>query len=129
MGKPQGSGRIPGWVVPPLKDQYPILYNIVQHKEVSVHHVLQDAPPMNMSFRRALTGNKWEMWSHLVLRLLDITLTDVPDSFHWKLTNNGVFTVKSMYEDLMNGHTRFFTNLSLETEDSVENQGIYVVPP
>ena len=47
------------------------------------------------------------MWSHLVLRLMDITLHDVPDSFHWKLTQNGVFTVKSMYEDLMNGHTTF----------------------
>ena len=92
---------------PLLKDQYPILYNIVQHKDVSVHQVLHGAPPMNISFRRTLTGNKWEMWSHLVLRLLDISLTDVPDSFHWKLTKDGVFSVKSMYEDLMNGHTRF----------------------
>ena len=42
----------------PLKDQYPLLYNIVQHKEVSVHHVLHSAPPINLSFRRALSGNK-----------------------------------------------------------------------
>ena len=41
------------------------------------------------------------------MRLMDITLTDTPDIFHWNLTPNGTFTVKSMYEDLMNGHTRF----------------------
>ena len=38
---------------------------------------------------------------------MDIRLTDREDTFVWKLTTNGVFTVKSMYEDLMNGHTRF----------------------
>ena len=48
----------------PLKDQYPLLYNIVHHKDVSVQHVLHNMPPMNMSFRRLLSGNKWELWSH-----------------------------------------------------------------
>ena len=91
----------------PLKDQYPLLYNIVQHQNVSIHDVFHNAPPINIGFRRALVGSKWEMWSHLCTRLMDITLTDAPDIFHWNLTPNGTFTVKSMYEDLMNGHTRF----------------------
>ena len=57
--------------------------------------------------RRALVGNKWDMWSHLCHRLMEVTLTEVPDLFKWNLTQTGQFTVKSMYEDLMNGHTRY----------------------
>jgi hypothetical protein len=91
----------------PLKDQYPLLYNIIQHRDVSLSDVFLNAPALNMSFRRALVGNRWDMWSHLCTRLMDVNLTDQPDSFCWKLTPNGLFTVKSMYEDLMNGHTRY----------------------
>jgi hypothetical protein len=36
-----------------------------------------------------------------------VRLTDDPDNFVWKLTTSGLFTVKSMYADLMNGHTVF----------------------
>ena len=32
-------------------------------------------------------------------------MSDEADTFVWKLTDSGKFTVKSMYEDLMNGHT------------------------
>ena len=91
----------------PLKDQYPLLYNIVQHQNVSIHDVFHNSAPLNIGFRRALVGNKWDMWSHLCVRLMDVTLTDEPDEFVWKLTQNRIFTVKLMYEDLMNGHTRF----------------------
>lgn len=88
-------------------NQYLLLYNIVQQQNVSVHDVLNNTSPLNLGFRRALVGNKWDMWSHLCLRLMEVTLTDVPDTFKWKLTQNGLFSVKSMYEDLMNDHTRF----------------------
>jgi len=91
----------------PLMNQYPLLYNIVQQQHASVHDVLHNAPPLNLGFRRALVGNKWDMWSHLCHRLMEVTLTDVPDVFKWNLTQNGKFTVKSMYEDFMNGHTRY----------------------
>ena len=89
----------------PLMNQYPLLYNIVQHQHVSVHDVMHNAPPLNVGFRRALVGNKWDMWSPLYLRLMQVTLDDVPDYFKWNLTQTGQFTVKSMYEDLMNDHT------------------------
>ena len=89
----------------PLMNQYPLLYNIVQNQHASVHDVLHNAPPLNIGFRRALVGNKWDMWSHLCLRLMQVTLNNVPDYFKWNLNQNGQFTVKSMYEDLMNGHT------------------------
>uniref|UniRef100_A0A453SF10 Reverse transcriptase zinc-binding domain-containing protein n=1 Tax=Aegilops tauschii subsp. strangulata TaxID=200361 RepID=A0A453SF10_AEGTS len=33
---------------------------------------------------------------------MEVQHSDQPDSFHWKLARNGVFTVKSMYVDLIN---------------------------
>ena len=39
---------------------------------------------------------------HLVRRLIDVQLSDQPDSTQWKLAKNGGFTVKSFYMDLIN---------------------------
>ena len=39
---------------------------------------------------------------HLVRRLIEVQLSDQPDSIQWKLTTNGRFTVKSFYMDLIN---------------------------
>jgi hypothetical protein len=88
----------------PLKDQYPTLYNIVNHTNVTVAHVM-GSTPLNIGFRRALSGNKWDRWVHLVTRLMMFQLTDVEDAFRWSLTTSGVFSVKSMYTDLLNEHT------------------------
>jgi hypothetical protein len=89
----------------PLSKQYPSLYNIVQNKHATVASVLSHAP-LNIRFRRSLNGNKWSLWLHLVQRLMDILLNDQHDTFVWDLTSTGDFTVKSMYLDLMNGHTQ-----------------------
>ena len=89
-----------------FSEQYPSLYNIVQHKNVLVSTVLANTP-LNITFRRGLNDHKWLQWLHLCQRLISINLTTEPDSFMWKLTDSGLFTVKSMYLDLMNGHTRF----------------------
>jgi hypothetical protein len=89
-----------------LATQYPSLYNIVNHKNVLVAHVLAQTP-LNISFRRVLSGNKWTSWLHLCQRLMMVNLNDEPDCFMWKLTTSGLFTVKSMYEDLMNDHTPY----------------------
>ena len=35
---------------------------------------------------------------------------DVPDKFPCNLTHSGLFMVKSMYEDLINGHMPFIRN-------------------
>uniref|UniRef100_A0A453FBS9 Reverse transcriptase zinc-binding domain-containing protein n=1 Tax=Aegilops tauschii subsp. strangulata TaxID=200361 RepID=A0A453FBS9_AEGTS len=58
--------------------------------------------PLNISFRRALAGNRWEAWLHLVRRLMDVQLSQRPDQLCWKLTRNREFTVKSMYLDVIN---------------------------
>src|SRR4051812_32133728 len=43
---------------------------------------------------------------HLCQCLMLVQLTDESDKFIWTLTESGLFSVKSMYLDLMNGHTR-----------------------
>ena len=85
----------------PLALQYPTLYNIVQRKEDYVAIVLQTVP-LNIQFRRALVGERWNSWLHLVRRLMEVQLSDQADAVNWKLTGNGVFSVKSMYLVLTN---------------------------
>ena len=90
----------------PLKTEYPSLYAIASNKHSTVADVVGVAP-INLPFRWALLGQRRSEWFHLVERLMRITLTDEPDKFRWSLTNNGIFTVKSYYGDLLNGHTRY----------------------
>lgn len=90
----------------PLAQQYPSLYNIVHHKNVTVAQVLTQSP-LNITFRRMLIGNKWNSWLQLCRRLMLVQLSEEDDRFVWNLTTNGLFTVKSMYEDLMCDHTPF----------------------
>ncbi|EMS49590.1 U-box domain-containing protein 4 [Triticum urartu] len=85
----------------PLALQYPTLYNIVQRREAYVATVLQSTL-LNISFRRMLVGNRWEAWLHLVRHFMDVQLSQQPDQLYWKLTKNGVFSVKSMYLDVIN---------------------------
>ena len=63
--------------------------------------------PINLQFRRTLIGNNRNRWLGLVERLMWINQVDEPDKFTWRLNNNGIFTVKLFYEDLLNGHTRY----------------------
>lgn len=39
-----------------------------------------------------------------------VQLNEEDDRFVWNLSSNGLFTVKSMYEDLMCDHTPFREN-------------------
>jgi hypothetical protein len=63
-----------------------------------VSYIVQD-------FRRRLIANKWDQWVNLCQRLMEINLNENQDRFVWALTSSGKFTVKSMYGDMMNGHT------------------------
>jgi hypothetical protein len=52
---------------------------------------------LNISFRRELNGNEWNKFLHFYQRLMAMQLSNSSDKFVWKLTFNGIFTVKSMY--------------------------------
>ena len=55
--------------------------------------------PLNISFRRALVGDKLRMWLELVALLVNVNLTDPEDSWEWELVKT-VLSVK-LYNDLM----------------------------
>jgi hypothetical protein len=63
--------------------------------------------PLNISFRRTFNEYKWNQWIHLCQRLMTVQLSNNLEKFVWKLTNSAIFTVKSMYLELMNNHTKF----------------------
>jgi hypothetical protein len=73
-----------------LVQQYPSLYNIVHIKHVLIHDILTQNP-LNIGFRRKLTGDKWVAWLHLCERLMEITLTNERDMFSWNLTGDRNF--------------------------------------
>ena len=79
----------------PLSEEYPSLFNIVRRKNVTVEDALSSTP-LNIGFRRALIGNKWNRWLHLVERLMTVQLSDQQDVFVWNLTSAGIFSVKSL---------------------------------
>jgi len=84
----------------PLKFRYPVLFNIVRKKHATVANVLSSSP-LNISFRRALVGNKLFEWHSLVASLTHVNLEEGLDIFIWGLHKTGSFTVRSMYRALI----------------------------
>jgi hypothetical protein len=89
-----------------LAMQYPSLYNIVHRKNVSIANVLNQNP-LNITFSRTLTENRWTLWLQLVHRLMFIQLNGKKDMFVWGLTSSRTFTVKSMYLDMLDDDTKY----------------------
>ena len=58
--------------------------------------------PLNISFRRALVGNKLHEWHDLVAKLMFVNVEEGNDTFVWGLNKSGSFSVKSMYNSLIN---------------------------
>jgi hypothetical protein len=50
---------------------------------------------------------------------MTVNLTTEPDKFIWKLTDSGLFSVKSFYMDLTNGHAIYLRKYPIE--DTFEN--------
>ena len=63
-----------------LAVRYPSLFNIVRHKNVLAAQVLENNP-LNIEFRRVLTGDRWMSWLQLVQEIMHVTLSDVEDYF------------------------------------------------
>ena len=83
-----------------LKDESPELYRITRRKNVTVANVF-NSRSLNVSFRRALLGNKLTPWLQLVSKVTDVALNNEKDVFVWSPNKNGLFTVKSMYSNMM----------------------------
>jgi hypothetical protein len=84
----------------PLKSVYANLYQIVRKKSVTVAEVLSTTP-LNVNFRRALTGSNLAAWYRLVASVLNTRLTGNRDVFIWNLHKSGVFSTCSFYMALI----------------------------
>jgi hypothetical protein len=84
-----------------FQHQYPSLYNIVRRKSDTVASVLCIIP-LNISFRRYLTGNILLLWNNLAQRIVLTQLRDAEDVFEWNLRQSDQFYVHSMYLALIN---------------------------
>ena len=94
-----------------LREQYPDLYNIVRKKHATVASVFSRVP-LNVSFRRSLTGHLLILWHDLVAQISHVRLNNNADVFRWNLNQAGVFTVSSMYNALIsNGNIQFDKHL------------------
>jgi hypothetical protein len=84
----------------PLREQYPALYSIVCHKSDTIALVMATSPP-NVTFECHLIGPRLVAWNALLLRLESIQLTIGPDEFRWNLHPNGNFSVRSLYNAII----------------------------
>jgi hypothetical protein len=76
------------------------LYRIVRHKHDTVAAVFSTVP-LNISFRRSLRGDTLQSWYELIAKVADVRLNDREDKFRWGHTENGIFTVRSMYNTII----------------------------
>jgi hypothetical protein len=90
----------------PLKVKYPSLYNTVRDRHATVSKVLASTP-LNISFRRALVGNKLLEWLNLVAQISNVELVGGSDYFRWNLTKSGLFSVRSLYLHLIDTQPPF----------------------
>ena len=51
--------------------------------------------------------NKLTEWLSLVAKISHIELVDGPDHFRWSLTRSGLFSVRSLYLNIIDTHTPF----------------------
>ncbi|WVZ81391.1 LOW QUALITY PROTEIN: hypothetical protein U9M48_028772, partial [Paspalum notatum var. saurae] len=76
----------------PLKDQFSSLYNIVNYTQKAVADVMIQMPP-NITFRRALSGDKLTVWHKLVAKIANFHLSIGRDIFTWSLHRHSQFSV------------------------------------
>lgn len=98
MATKSSSRMILGWH--PLKTQYPIIYNISHRKQMKIVEVLCTTP-VNVTFRRAIVGNKPTEWHNLVARVANLNLQHASNVFVWFCIRM-VFFVYSMYRFVVN---------------------------
>jgi len=83
-----------------LKQRFPSLYSLVRRTNVSVAMVLSSTL-LNVSFRRAIVGQRPDEWLRLVTLVMPVILNNDKDRFIWLIKKDGVFTTQSLYKEIM----------------------------
>jgi hypothetical protein len=95
-----------------LREQYPALYKIVRHKDVTLQYVMETSPP-SMTLRRNVVGPQLTSWNELLQKLASVQLVQGKDIFLCELNKNGIFSVKSMYEALIEPIEAVYNNKNI----------------
>jgi hypothetical protein len=104
-----------------FKDQYLTLYNIARRKSDTVENIFSRVP-LNISFRRQLTGNNLVMWHNLVHSIMGVCLNYQNDVFRWNLHQNGKFLIHSMYLVLISNGAIIRNNLIWRMKAPLKNK-------
>lgn len=83
-----------------LKDQFPQLYNLVRRKNTMVASVFSIVS-LNVPFRGGLVEQYRVQWMNLVAQIAHVRLNNKMDTFLWNLTSRGIFSVQSIYNNLL----------------------------
>lgn len=84
--------------------------------------------PLNVSFRRALVGEKLRMWIKLVSDVMHVGLEDTEDQLVWKVNEKAGFSVMSMYRDLMMSNCFPEKNISWKLRVPLKIKKFLMVP-
>jgi hypothetical protein len=90
----------------PLMLKFPSLYNLARKKSDTMANVFNRIS-LNIYFHRALVGDNLLSWNRLVLSIIHTHLSSARDEFKWSLSALRLFTVRSMYNALIN-NTKVF---------------------
>jgi hypothetical protein len=85
----------------PLSLIFPRLFSISLNLDITVNKAFASGIK-NLKFRRVIVGQKNEQWLQLCGVCDAMTLSNDPNKLWWKLSESGVFTVKSLYRVLQN---------------------------
>ena len=85
----------------PLGICFPTIYSFCDAPEVLVSEVIRN-DGLVLNFRRSFGPNEMEEWQQINLAFEGVTLSDSADVGFWALNNNGKYTAKSMYEEVVN---------------------------
>jgi hypothetical protein len=94
-----GSGKIGGLMLPHFENNIQRCITLCDTKVILLPKFWR--LPLNVSFRRDLSGQRLVSWNALLIRLADIHLEPGHDKFHWNLHENGKFSIASMYNALI----------------------------
>jgi hypothetical protein len=87
----------------PLCIKFPRLFSLSTHKEATIKDLVRfegDCRSWNFDWRRNLFLWEEEKVAQLVLALEDARLSNLVDSWRWKLDPEGIFSVKVAFESL-----------------------------
>ena len=79
-----------------FSQKFPRLFSVSLNRNISVRDAFSRGFA-SLRFRRAMVGVLGEQWSQLQQLLAGIVLTEEEDRLVWKLTDSGIFSVKSFY--------------------------------